>query len=100
MVGCFAHHKTLNTYKSMITNASKDILVWIHNNLPTKKGVIYKRKNTNCYELRYGFEDTLLLGNFIYKDLNKKIILLKRKHDIFNKIRQHKLKSAVGVVQK
>ena len=99
--GCFAYHKTLHTYKSMITNASKEILVWIYNNLPTKKGVVYKRKNTNCYELRYGFEDTLLFGDFIYKNLNKNIILLKRKYNIFNKIRQHKnIKFAVEVVQK
>ncbi len=88
--GCFAYHKTLDTYKSMITNGSKEILEWIHKNLPTKKGVVYKRKNTNCYELRYGFEDTLLFGNYLYKNLKSDSIFLKRKIEKFNKILQHK----------
>lgn len=98
--GCFAYHRTLNTYKSMITNASEEILKWIHKSLPTKKGTVYKRKNTNCYELRYRFEDTLILGEFLYKYLNNETIFLKRKYNIFNKIRQHKNKSAVEGVLK
>lgn len=93
--GCFAYHKTLNTYKSMITNASKSMLEWIHKNSPTQKGVVYKRKNTNCHELRYGFWDTLRFGNFMYGDLNENTIYLKRKYDIFNKIRQHQTKSTM-----
>ncbi|MCX6707462.1 MAG: hypothetical protein NT001_04970, partial [Candidatus Woesearchaeota archaeon] len=98
--GCFAYHETLDTYKSMITNASKDMLEWIHENSPTTKGVVYKRKKTNCYELRYGFQDTLLFGDFIYKNLKRDSIYLKRKLDIFSKIRQHKTKSAVAVKPK
>ncbi len=61
----------------------------MHENLPTQKGVIYKRKGTNCYELRYGFEDTKLFGKFMYKNLEKDSLYLKRKHDIFKRILKH-----------
>lgn len=85
--GCFAYHVTYDIYKSMITSCNYKILEWINNILPTQQGTIYKRTST-CYELRYGFADTLKLGNFIYKDLKQSDIYLPRKFILFKKIKK------------
>lgn len=85
--GCFAYHVSYDTYKSMITSSNYEMLKWIHNILPTQRGTIYKRMPT-CYELRYGFEDTLRLGNFIYKNLVSADIYLPRKFALFQKIKK------------
>ena len=86
----------------MITSCNYTMLRWIHSILPTKQGVIYKRLST-CHELRYGFYDTLKLGDFIYKNLNTSDIYLPRKFKLFQKIKKfskEKTKNIERMLQK
>lgn len=85
--GCFAYHVSYDIYKSMITSSNYKILKWINSVLPTQRGTIYKRTPA-CSELRYGFWDTLRLGNFIYKNLTPMDIYLPRKFALFQKIKK------------
>jgi predicted HTH domain antitoxin len=85
--GCFAYHVSYNTYKSMITSCNYKMLKWIDSIVHTQQGTIYKRTPT-CFELRYGFGDTLRLGNFIYKNLTSADIYLPRKFILFQKIKE------------
>ena len=85
--GCFAYHTTYDIYKSMITSCNYKMLRWIDSALPTQQGTIYKRTPT-CWELRYAFADTVRLGDFIYKNLNKTDIYLPRKFILFQKIKR------------
>ncbi|MFH0732529.1 MAG: LAGLIDADG family homing endonuclease [Candidatus Omnitrophota bacterium] len=85
--GCFAYHVSNDIYKSMVTSSNYEVLKWMHNIMPTRRGTIYKR-TPNCFELRYGFEDTVKLGNFIYGGLRSTDVYLPRKFILFQKIKK------------
>lgn len=86
--GCFAYNKTNNNWISCFTNASYNILEWIHQQLPVSGGSIRKKTKT-CWELRYGQSDSLKLGYFIYKNVSINDLFLDRKYKLFNKIKSH-----------
>lgn len=84
--GCFAYHKTNANWLSVFTNASYDILEWLKETLPINGGCLRKRTR-NCFELRLGERDSLELGYFIYNYLSSEDLYLKRKFQLFNKLK-------------
>lgn len=64
---------------SYIDCSSFKFLKWIKSLLPLESGVIAKRSNTNCFELRLSTKDSKILYKFLYSNLQQDDLSLKRK---------------------
>jgi len=64
--------------------ARKDFLEWIRNSIPVKGGGINHQSKAECYTLQFGKADTLILGKFLYNNLSKDDLYLKRKKKRFD----------------
>lgn len=79
--GCIMNLKN-NRVNSAFTCGNKSFLVALHRDLKKYAGITGGGYDDSCCSLKFGKRDTLLLGEFIYKNSNS--LFLKRKRDKFN----------------
>lgn len=75
--GCIMNLKN-NRLNSAFTCGNKQFLIDILKILKEKAGIIGGSFDDTCYSLKFGKRDTILLGNYIYKN-NPELFLLRKK---------------------
>ena len=89
--GCISWCKSNNSPEFSITTGSYDILNWIKTNIKKNVNVgnpsILKRKNSNCFSLKFGGSQAYKIMDWLYENTNENIRLDRKfeKHNGFKR---------------